>query len=67
MSDTIPNHVLSTLMRSAAMTGRQDPDRTIPVETSVVVAHVAKLEEHRRQAATRQPDPALHRERPPGE
>jgi hypothetical protein len=61
----IPGHVLSGLMRSAAMTG-QEPGRTIPVETRVVVALVAELEEHRRLAAIHQRDPAPSREQPPG-
>jgi hypothetical protein len=64
-NEPIPNHVLSGLMRSAAMTG-QEPGRSIPVETRVVIAMVNELQELRRQAAIRQPDPTPNRERPPG-
>jgi hypothetical protein len=66
MSNEIPKHVLAGLMRSAAMTG-QEPGRTVPVETRVVIALVGELEEHRRQAAIRQPDPTPPPERPPGD
>jgi hypothetical protein len=65
ISDPIPNHVLAGLYRSAAMTGT-DRDQTMPVPTRVLCAVISELEEHRRLAAIRQPDPQPHLERRPG-
>ena len=77
MSGRIPGHVLDGIYRSAAITGTDldhdgiyrsaamtgtDLDQTIPVSTRVLCAVINELEEHRRQAAIRQPDPTPHRE-----